>query len=98
MIHACTLSMLPCCWCTENTGKEGIFPMGNGNIAGIGRVKESFTEEVTFEPSLERGLGFHLVERGAGMGSYVLQAHDLDLMYCTLAGSAWSSRESLIME
>lgn len=46
--------MLPCCWCTENTGKEGIFPMGNGNITGIGRVKESFTEEVTFESSLER--------------------------------------------
>lgn len=32
------------------------------------------------------------------MGSYVLQAHDLGLMYYILAGSAWSNRESLIME
>lgn len=43
-------------------------------------------------------LGFYLVERDAGMDSCVLQAHDLGLMYCTIARSAWSSRESVIME
>lgn len=32
------------------------------------------------------------------MGSHVLQAHDLGLMYCTVARNSQSSRESLIME
>lgn len=32
------------------------------------------------------------------MDSHVLQAHDLGLMYCTVARSAQSSRESVIME
>lgn len=43
-------------------------------------------------------LGFHLAERDAGMDSSVLQAHGLGLMYCTVARSAQSSREGVIME
>lgn len=54
MIHACTLSTLPCCRCTEDTGKEGILLMGRGSTGGIEEVKESFIDEVTFELSLER--------------------------------------------
>lgn len=42
-------------------------------------------------------LRFHLAERGIGMSSHVLQAHDHGLIYCSVA-SSWSSRESLIME
>lgn len=43
-------------------------------------------------------LGFHLAERGTGMGSHVLQAHDHGLICCTVARNAHSSRGSLIME
>lgn len=42
--------------------------------------------------------GFHLTEKDAGMDSQVLQAHDLSLIYCTVARNAQSSRESVIME
>lgn len=43
-------------------------------------------------------LGLHLAERDAGMDSHVLQAHDLGLMYWTVARRAQSIRESVIME
>lgn len=43
-------------------------------------------------------LGFHLAERGTGMGPHVLQAHGLGFMRCTVTRSAWASKESVIME
>lgn len=42
-------------------------------------------------------LGFHLAEKGTGMGSHVPRAHGLGLMHYTVTRSARSSKESVIM-
>lgn len=98
MSHACSLSTIPCSWCTENIGRGGILPMGSRSTRGIGRVKEVFMKRLHLNWALKDDWDFHLAEKGAEMGSYVLQAHDIGLIYYTIARNAWSSRESLIME
>lgn len=98
MIHACILSTISGCWYTVNARKEGILSMGSGSTGGDKEGQGRLYRRGYVWTSPWKMLGFHLAERGTGMGSHVLQAHDLGLMYCTVARNSQSSRESLIME
>lgn len=98
MIRASVLPALPCCQCAGNTGKGGVFPVGSGNIAGIGRVEKASQKRLCMKRTLKDDWDY-IQQRGCRNGLLCTSGPwPWPRVLYTLAGSAWSSRESLIME